>query len=84
MTATNTDALSKAIASLGAVEVAPGRYAFNYRGAWFTAGLRGVREVAFCQVNRYGDTPKVIRDFCKAMPSSWKPGDPMPEDESHA
>lgn len=32
------DLLAKAIAYLGAVEVAPGRYAFKYQGAWRVFG----------------------------------------------
>ena len=67
------DSLAKAIAHLGAVEVAPGRYAWHTKrfpytsGAWLTANSDYLLEVSY-------DGVEIHEKFATLMPEWWTPG----------
>jgi hypothetical protein len=72
--------LQRAIEQLGAVEVAPGRYAWlddydDNRAAWLVTSATVLSE----DFDATSDPIPVWREHSTEMPASWKPGDPLPE-----
>ena len=71
----STDSLTKAIAYLGAVEVAPGRYAFRISGQnWFVSTTNAL-EYYFAGFASDGERLEYLQARCETarMPIWWTP-----------
>lgn len=67
MTIATSDSLAKAIAYLGAVEVAPGRYAMTWGKRWYVTDAEGV------ELTRLLGGGEMIAHIPTVMPSWWTP-----------